>query len=99
MGSDIKRLYRSKSNRFIAGICGGFGDYFNIDADIIRVIFILLTFIGGVGLILYLVGLVILPENPSEDKSRKKEKLDQSLFWALILIVVGVLLISFSSIK
>jgi phage shock protein C len=93
MGSEIKRLYRSRYNRFIGGICGGFGDYFNIDANIIRVIFILLTFIGGVGIILYLVGLVILPENPSEDKSKKKEKLDQSLFWAFILIIAGVLIL------
>lgn len=60
----IKRLYRSKSNRVIAGILGGVGEYFGIDPVLIRLAFVALTIFTGIvpGVIFYLVALLIIPE-------------------------------------
>ena len=60
----IKRLYRSKDNRVIAGILGGIGEYLNIDPVVIRVAFIALTVFTGIvpGIIFYIVALLIVPE-------------------------------------
>ncbi|MDR2407436.1 MAG: PspC domain-containing protein [Bacteroidales bacterium] len=57
-----KKLTRSKINRKIAGVCGGLGDYLNIDPTVIRVFFILLILFAGSGLLLYLVLILIVPE-------------------------------------
>lgn len=57
----IKKLYRSKNDRMIAGICGGIGEYANIDSTLIRLIFVLLVF-SGPGIFAYLIGWIIIPE-------------------------------------
>lgn len=54
-------IYRSEENKILAGVCGGLGEYFNVDPNIIRIIFIILTIFGGSGLIIYLVLWIILP--------------------------------------
>jgi phage shock protein C len=61
--SDIKTLYRSKSNRMIAGVCAGLGDYLNIDPTIIRLLFVLgfFTFNGAL-LLVYLIMAIVTPE-------------------------------------
>lgn len=58
----IKQLCRSKKNRIIAGVCGGIGEYFNIDPTIIRLLWVLLTFMGGSGIIAYIICWIIIPE-------------------------------------
>ncbi|MCL2110471.1 PspC domain-containing protein [Microgenomates group bacterium] len=57
-----KKLYRSNSNRMIAGVCGGIGEYFDIDPTIIRLGWVLLTFFGGSGLIAYIVCAIVIPK-------------------------------------
>lgn len=93
--NEIKKLYRSREDRYIAGLAGGLGDYFHMDANIWRIIFIVLTFTGGVGLILYLIGFIIVPENPSQESqpSKIKEK-DSTFILAIILIVIGLFLLT-----
>ena len=59
-----RKLYRSKSNRQLAGVCGGLAQYFNIDATLVRVLFILLAVLGGSGLVLYLAMWIIVPREP-----------------------------------
>jgi phage shock protein C len=46
----------------IAGVCGGLADYFNIDATLVRVLFLLLAVFGGTGLVIYLVMWIIVPD-------------------------------------
>ncbi len=58
----VKRLYRSKSNRVIGGVCGGLAEYLNIDATALRVITALLTFVMGMSLWVYLLAWLIIPE-------------------------------------
>ena len=60
------RLHLSKSDRKMAGVCGGLGEYLDIDPVFLRVVFIVLAFIGGLGIILYLVLWLVLPEEPAE---------------------------------
>jgi phage shock protein C len=57
-------LYRSKTNRRLAGVCGGLAQYFNVDATLIRVLFVLLAVLGGSGLVLYLAMWIIVPKEP-----------------------------------
>jgi phage shock protein C len=61
-----RRLYRSSGNRILAGICGGIGEHFEIDPTIVRIIFVLLAIWGGIGIILYIIGLVIIPDRTSK---------------------------------
>jgi phage shock protein C len=63
---DSKRLYRSRSNRIISGVCAGLGDYFGIDPTLVRVLFIILSVLGLVGqvVILYVILMFIVPEEP-----------------------------------
>lgn len=59
----MKKLYRSQNNKMIAGICGGLGEFFNIDPTIIRIIFVFLLLPGGLpGLVPYLLLWVVIPQ-------------------------------------
>jgi len=59
-----RKLYRSKKDKIIGGVCGGLGKYFDIDPVLIRILFVFLTFYHGSGLIIYLVLLIIVPPEP-----------------------------------
>ena len=59
-----RKLYRSKTDRKVAGVCGGLAQYFNIDPTLIRVVFVVLAVLGGSGLVLYLALWIIVPNEP-----------------------------------
>lgn len=63
-----KLLYRSEKNKIIGGVCGGLGEYFNIDPSIVRIVFALAFFTEGFGLLLYIILWIILPSYSSIDK-------------------------------
>lgn len=56
-----KRLYRSRTNKMIAGVCGGLAEYFSIDPVIIRIIAVALAISGGTGVLIYLLLWLIVP--------------------------------------
>ena len=59
----VKRLYRSKKNRIISGVCAGMGEYLGIDVTVIRLLWILFTFLSiGAGILAYIIAWIILPE-------------------------------------
>lgn len=60
-----KKLYRSKTDKKIAGVCGGVAAYFGIDSTIVRVLWLLLVIFFGTGLLAYIVCAIIMPEDPS----------------------------------
>ena len=62
--AETRRLYRSRSDRVLAGVCGGLAQYFNLDATLIRVLFVLLAVLGGAGLVLYVAMWIIVPNQP-----------------------------------
>ncbi|MDD6233328.1 PspC domain-containing protein [Frisingicoccus sp.] len=57
----MKKLFRSKSNRVICGVCGGIGEYLNVDPTIIRLLALLLGFTGS-GVLVYIVAAIIMPD-------------------------------------
>lgn len=59
-----KRLYKSMTNKVLCGVCGGIGEYFNIDPTIIRLIWLLLVCGAGSGLLIYIIAAIIIPEPP-----------------------------------
>lgn len=60
-----KKLVRSRTDRLIAGVCGGLADYFDVDATVVRVVFVLASFGHGLGVCVYLVMWIVVPEAPS----------------------------------
>jgi phage shock protein C len=61
-----RKLYRSRANRTIAGVCCGLADYFCVDPTLIRVIFVVLNVLGGAGIVLYLLLWIIVPNEPED---------------------------------
>jgi len=61
-----KKLYRSKSNRLVAGVCGGIAEYFDIDPTIVRLLWVILSLVsmGVAGILVYLAAWTLIPENP-----------------------------------
>ncbi|MBP7497783.1 MAG: PspC domain-containing protein [Bacteroidales bacterium] len=115
-----KKLYRSNTDKRIAGVCSGLSEFLDFDPTAIRIIFIILAIFGGSGIIIYLIMWLLLPEKPfslnmDEDKKKTEEpdsinfndtKLEPevnpvekktqnkgSLFFALLLILLGLLLL------
>lgn len=62
----MNRLYRSKKNRIIAGVCGGIGEYFKVDPTLIRLLWLLISILsaGAGGVVAYIIAWVIIPEEP-----------------------------------
>ena len=63
---EIRRIYRSRKNRMLGGVCGGIAEYFEIDPVLVRLLFVLLLFMGFSGIIIYLVAWLIIPESPNQ---------------------------------
>jgi phage shock protein C len=61
---ETKKLYRSKTNRIFAGICGGLGEYMNMDPVLIRLIWLLIVVFTGLfpGVLVYIIAIFIIPE-------------------------------------
>ncbi len=59
-----KKLYRSKTDRKLAGVCGGIGEYFEVDPVLIRLLWIFFTLAGGGGLLAYIIAWLVVPEAP-----------------------------------
>ncbi|MFL6130919.1 MAG: PspC domain-containing protein [Mycobacteriales bacterium] len=59
-----RKLYRSRKDRKLAGVCGGLAEYLNTDPTVIRVLFVVLAVLGGAGALIYLAMWLIVPEQP-----------------------------------
>ncbi|MCC6803501.1 MAG: PspC domain-containing protein [Anaerolineae bacterium] len=57
-----KKLYRSRTDRKLAGVCAGLAEYFDVDPTIVRILFVLLALAGGPGLIFYIILALLIPE-------------------------------------
>lgn len=64
MSSEIKRLYRSRTDRIIGGVSGGLGQYLGIDPTVVRLLFIIFALAGGPGLLAYIIMLIVVPLEP-----------------------------------
>jgi len=57
-----KKLFRSRKDRILGGVCGGLGNYLNVDPVLVRVVWAILFFAAGVGLLAYILAWIIIPE-------------------------------------
>ncbi len=95
----MKKLYKSRDNKVIDGVCGGIAEYFDVDPVLIRIIFVLFFFFGGSAILAYIIGIVIMPAKPSVRKAGlESEKSNtesapsnkNTLLIGFIFIVIGV---------
>lgn len=101
------RLYRSTTDKVIGGVCGGLGNYLNIDPVIVRVLFVLLAIFGGSGVLVYIILWIVIPEEvytfgnpestneppaPEENPEVRKNKSSNTLIVGIVLIAVGLLI-------
>jgi phage shock protein C len=61
---EIRRLYRSGKDKILGGVCGGLGEYFHVDPVIIRLLFVILIFAWGLGILFYILAWIVIPRNP-----------------------------------
>jgi len=61
-----KKLYRSRTDKKLSGVCGGLAEYLNVDPTVIRLIWVLVTLCAGAGLVAYIACALIMPEKPEE---------------------------------
>lgn len=89
--SDMKKLYKSRIDKKIAGICGGLGDYFEIDPVFIRLLVIIIAIFTGLFLVLiaYIIGAVIIPLEPEGREKKKYKRLYRSRKNKVIAGVLG----------
>lgn len=95
-----KKLYKSLDDRVLAGVCGGLAKYFDIDSTIVRVLWILGFFAGGLGIVAYIICTVIIPQesfseyNMNKSKSiyeyNKETHSKNKVLLGIILISIGV---------
>lgn len=94
MEAGVKRLYKSRSDRMIDGICGGLAEYFGLDPTLVRIAMVLLVLAGGLGLLLYLVAMIIMPNAPStvvpDPITSPKSSVNNHRFWGILLVGVGL---------
>lgn len=90
------KLYRSNSDKMLAGVCAGLAEYFSIDASIVRFIFVVLTFAGFSGVLAYIIAMLIIPERPMDDDDEPRQvnpeaqkKTKQII--GIVLVAIGAL--------
>ncbi len=87
------RLYRSRTDRVIAGIAGGLGRYLGVDPVILRIAFVILL-LSGPGLLIYLIGWVIIPEAPEGAEAAEPSPLRTAGSSEAMRLLIGGLLVA-----
>ncbi len=79
----------------IDGVCGGVAEYFGVDPTLVRIVWVLVTLLGGSGLFLYIAAMIIMPVNPEEIGVQPaptpvyRTESDKRRFWGIILVLIG----------
>ncbi|HBY57817.1 MAG TPA: stress-responsive transcriptional regulator [Candidatus Atribacteria bacterium] len=77
-----KKLYRSRKDYMIAGVCGGIAEYFDIDSTLVRLMAVLIVLLGGAGVVAYIIAWIVIPKNPeqvSDENFENREKLKEKI--------------------
>ena len=71
----MKRLYRSKNERMLGGVCAGLGEHFDIDPTVIRLVWAVITVLSiGTGVLVYIIAWILIPEEESGSSEQKTQK-------------------------
>ena len=90
--TNVRKLYRSGTDRMIGGVCGGLAEYFSVDSTIIRIALVLLSVMNIVGVIVYFVCRVLIPENPAHKtlpEYKQRRPADTGLIIGIALVAIG----------
>src|SRR3954451_7527429 len=88
-----RRLYRARSDRVIGGVCAGLGRYFDVDPIIFRIGAVVVTFIGGAGLLAYLAALLLIPSEDDPNAAPGETPAGRNR-WLVVLGVIVLLCVS-----
>lgn len=91
-----KRLYRSKEQNVIGGVCGGLAEYFDVDVTLVRLVTVVLFFATGIGLLAYIIAWIIMPLAPTDFVPKSTNTAPSA--WGqylpgLILVIIGAVLL------
>lgn len=92
-----RRVIRSRHDRVLAGVAAGLGQYFGIDPAVVRLAFVALAFVGGLGVLLYLAAWVLIPDEPATGQpaaSAAPARSWSTVTWTLVVLVTAVLVIA-----
>ena len=89
------KLYRSRNQKMLAGVCGGIAEYFNIDVTLIRLIWAVISIPSfGTGILMYIIAAIIIPERPyGQQHNTEFIDVTQSVDRSKIMIILGAVLI------
>lgn len=95
----MKRLYRAAGDRYVAGVCGGVAEYFDVDPLLVRILWTASVFLGGIGVLSYIAAWIIIPENPHQSVVPSAERDPErsrnlGLLAGILLIFLGLLFLS-----
>ena len=86
----MHRLYKSRADRMLDGVCGGVAEYFGLDSTLVRLAWVLLILVGGMGILLYFVAMIIMPVDRGETSTPPVAVRGRnSKFWGILLVAVG----------
>jgi len=92
----LKRLVRIRDDSVLAGVCGGFGQYFNLDSALFRLLWVFFTVFGGSGILAYLVAVFIIPDESTAKDVTPRRLInrinDKNILWGVLLVSVGIIL-------
>jgi phage shock protein C len=97
----MTKIYRSRSDKIIFGVCGGLANYLGVDSTIIRLIFIIATIYHGSGILLYIALAIIMPEDSettvgntdAKVTTQEKKKEERGRFFGMLLVLAGFYLL------
>ena len=61
--NNYNRLHKSTTNKFICGVCGGIGEYLNVDPTLVRLAWVIFSMCGGSGILAYIIAAIIIPND------------------------------------
>ena len=92
----MKRLVRTRDDSVLAGVCGGFGRYFNLDSALVRLLWVFFTIFGGSGVLAYLVAVFIIPDESTAKDVTPRRLIDgfndKTILWGVLVVLVGIIL-------
>ncbi|MCB0263344.1 MAG: PspC domain-containing protein [Calditrichaeota bacterium] len=95
MNNKTQKLYRSKTDKYIGGVCGGLATYTGLESNMIRLLMVISVFVGGIGFVLYIAALLIVSENPNETEPERPERpeTDKTFLWGIIFVSIGAFIL------
>lgn len=89
---DPRKLFKSRKDKILDGVCAGVADYFHVDATLVRILWIIAGFLNGIGVIAYILAMILVPVNPEHQDLKEEEKIkaNPALLWGIGFILLGL---------